>query len=113
MSHGISVILNAPAVFRFTAPTNPERHLRAAELMGANRTDASLEDAGELLADSIITLIRALDIPNGLNGIGFTNDDVDDLVTGALPQKRVLGLSPRPVGRQELKQLFSDSMQLW
>tara|TARA_Y100000588_G_scaffold86951_1_gene92504 strand:+ start:736 stop:2022 length:1287 start_codon:yes stop_codon:yes gene_type:complete len=111
--HGISVILNAPAVFRFTAPTNPERHLRAAELMGANRTDASLEDAGELLADSIITLIRALDIPNGLNGIGFTNDDVDDLVTGALPQKRVLGLSPRPVGRQELKQLFSDSMQLW
>jgi alcohol dehydrogenase class IV len=81
--------------------------------MGAKETDVSFDDAGELLADTIITLIRALDMPNGLNGIGYTNDDIDGLVTGALPQKRVLGLSPRPVGGHELKQLFSDSMKLW
>ena len=111
--HGMSVILHAPAVFRFTAPTNPGRHLHAARLMGADVSGAGPEDAGDLLADAIIALMRRLDIPNGLEALGYTDDDLDSLVAGALPQHRVLKLSPRPVGAPELRQLFADSMKLW
>ena len=32
--HGFAVIVNSPAVFRFTAPTCPQRHLRAAAVLG-------------------------------------------------------------------------------
>lgn len=111
--HGMSVILNAPAVFRFTAPTNPERHLYAARLMGVDTTDARPEDSGELLAQAIIGVMRQTGMPNGLKAVGFGPDDVDRLVAGTLPQHRVTKLSPRPAGAEELKQLFLDSMTLW
>ena len=111
--HGMSVILNAPAVFRFTAPTNPERHLYAAKLMGADVSHASPEDAGDLLADAILDLLKQIDVPNGLGAVGYSPDDVDTLVEGTLPQHRVVKLSPRPAGAPELRQLFLDSMRLW
>ena len=111
--HGMSVILNAPAVFRFTAPANPERHLYAARLMGADVDGAGPEDAGDLLADAIVDLVRRIDIPNGLEAVGYSLDDVDELVAGTLPQHRVVKLSPRPVGPSELRNLFVDSMRLW
>jgi len=111
--HGLSVILCAPAVFRFTAQANPERHLRAARLMGANVDGVRPDGAGAVLAGTIIGLMRKLELPNGLRAIGYGPDDVDALVTGTLPQHRVTKLSPRPAGEAELKQLFLDSMTLW
>jgi hydroxyacid-oxoacid transhydrogenase len=111
--HGMAVILNAPAVFRFTAPTNPERHLYAASLMGADTSGAAPNDAGEILAGAIITLMRRIGMPNGLKAVGFGPEDVDQLVAGTLPQHRVTKLSPRPADAEALKQLFLDSMTLW
>lgn len=111
--HGMSVVLNAPAVFRYTAPANPERHLHAARLMGEDVSDAGAEDAGELLADAIIKLLRKIEMPNGLSAVGYGPEDVDELVAGTLPQHRVTKLSPRPAGEDELGRMFLDSMTLW
>jgi hydroxyacid-oxoacid transhydrogenase len=111
--HGMSVILHAPAVFRFTASANPECHLYAARLMGADAAAASPEEAGDLVADSIVALMKKTGMPNGLKAVGFVRDDVDQLVAGTLPQHRVTKLSPRPAQADDLKQLFLDSMTLW
>ncbi len=111
--HGMSVILNAPAVFRFTAPANPQRHLDAARLLGADVAGARPDDAGEVLASAIIKLMQQTGMPNGLKAVGYGPDDVDALVAGTIVQHRVTKLSPRPASEADLKQIFLDSMTLW
>jgi hydroxyacid-oxoacid transhydrogenase len=111
--HGMAVVLNAPAVFRFTAPADPERHLYAARLMGKDTAGARPEAAGDILAGAIVELMRKVGMPNGLSAIGYGPADVDKLVEGTLPQHRVTKLSPRPAEADDLKQLFLDSMTLW
>jgi len=111
--HGTAVVLNAPAVFRFTAPACPERHLGAAEALGVDVSGANPDDAGKILSDCIIQFMRDLDIPNGLSAVGYTEADIPALVEGTLPQHRVTKLSPREAGREDLENLFADAMKYW
>jgi hydroxyacid-oxoacid transhydrogenase len=111
--HGMSVILNAPTVFRWTAQANPERHLQAARLLGAETGGAAAEDAGEILASQIEQIMRRVGMPNGLSEVGFGPDDVDALVAGTLPQHRVTKLSPRPAIAEDLRELFLAAMRYW
>ncbi|HMP41094.1 MAG TPA: hydroxyacid-oxoacid transhydrogenase [Roseiflexaceae bacterium] len=111
--HGMSVILHAPAVFRYTAAADPERHLYAASLLGVDVRGAAPEDAGDLLAGAIIALLRQIGMPNGLADVGFGEQDIDQLVAGTLPQHRVTKLAPRPVDAPTLRQLFHESLRLW
>lgn len=111
--HGMSVVLNAPAVFRYTAPTNPALHIECAGFMGADISNVSENEAGELLANTIIDLMQKTGMPNGLSAVGYTEADIDKLVEGTLPQHRVTKLSPKPINAESLKQLFKDSMVLW
>ena len=111
--HGMAVVLNAPSVFRFTGIANPGRHLEAARLMGVDITNIRPEDAGEVLANAIILLMKKTGMPSGLADVGFTKNDIERLVEGTLPQKRVTGLSPRPFSREDLKALFAAALRYW
>ena len=114
----------APAVFKFTAPACPERHLRVAVAMGADPltqyVDLShkaylsrFQDAGQALSDRLLDIMHKLDIPNGLQALGYTDADIPDLVKGTLPQHRVTKLSPRPADEEALTRLFAESMSLY
>ena len=111
--HGISVIMHTAAVVRFTANTSPERHLRAAQALGADTRDVALADAGDALAQVVVDYMKKLEIPNGLSAVGFTAADIPQLVQATLPQHRVTKLSPRPADESDLKQLFEDSLTIW
>jgi len=111
--HGMSVIVNSPAVFKFTAPVCPARHLEAALALGARCADAGESDAGPILSERIVELMRATNMPNGLGTLGYTKDDADALTDGAFPQRRLFTNSPRDITRDDLKALFQSALAYW
>jgi alcohol dehydrogenase class IV len=111
--HGIAVVINAPAAFRFTGPANPARHLEAAAALGVDVSQARPEDAGRILADAFIALMRATGLPSGIAALGYGEDDVPALAAGAHAQQRPLVMAPRSVSKQDLEGIYRDALRYW
>lgn len=111
--HGMAVIVNAPAVFRFTAPACPERHIEGAKLLGGETRGAGPEDGGEVVATRIIELMRATGMPNGIGGVGYAASDIGPLTEGAYPQQRLLQNAPCSIAKPDLTQLFEHALSYW
>ncbi|KAK7086268.1 Hydroxyacid-oxoacid transhydrogenase, mitochondrial, partial [Halocaridina rubra] len=111
--HGLSVVMTAPAVFMFTSGMNPERHIEAAQTLGKDVTNVKRADAGLVLADVLREYMDAMKIDNGLEALGYTTEDIPDLVKGTLPQHRVTKLAPREQSEEDLAGLFENSMRVY
>jgi hydroxyacid-oxoacid transhydrogenase len=111
--HGISTALTAPACFRFTVPTDPQKHARIAELLGASTQGLSSLEAAELLPGAILRLLKDVGCPNGLAAVGYTEADIPALAEGGWKQQRLLVGSPRLVSQQDLERILEESMVLW
>jgi len=111
--HGISVILTSPSVFRFTAEGAPERHLEAATFLGANTSGAVPGDAGEIVAARIVELMRATQLPNGLQAVGFACADAGALADSAMRQRRAIANAPRQTSPADASEIFKNAMSYW
>jgi hydroxyacid-oxoacid transhydrogenase len=111
--HGISVVVNAPSVFRATAATSPARHLQAAEALGADVRGASEADAAAVLSSALIERMRAAGVPNGVGGVGYGEADVEALARGSILQKRLVDNAPMPVDETAMRALFRGAMAYW
>ena len=111
--HGMAVIVNAPSVFRAIASTSPDRHLEAARLLGGDTADAQPGDAGVVVADELIRVMRAVGMPNGLGRVGYTESDCPTLPEGAWPQQRLLLNAPTETTESDLVELFRGALGYW
>jgi hydroxyacid-oxoacid transhydrogenase len=108
--HGHSVIVTAPAAFRFTYEAMPDRHRRVAEwLAGEELPDAGPDTLPEVLRE----LMRDIGAPRGIAELGYTEDDVPVLVEGARKQERLLVGCPREVTDTDLGHILNASMTNW
>ena len=111
--HGVSVVINAPAAFRFTAQAAPDRHLRAAEALGADVIAVADADAGELLATTLIEMMRTTALPSGLAELGYTDADVPRMAAAAFAQKRPLAQAPLEITEDDLAAIYRGAMRYW
>jgi hydroxyacid-oxoacid transhydrogenase len=109
--HGMAVALTAPEAFRFTFEAQPERHLRAAELLDPSASKPN--DLAEFLPGVLMKLMRDIGIPNGIGGVGYTKADVPALAEGTMKQQRLLATSPRPVDEDDVAGILTRSIELW
>ncbi len=111
--HGISVVVNAPAAFRFSASANPWRHLEGAKLLSAQIGDATEGEAGDVLAEHLETMMRVTGMPNGVSGVGYSHADIDGLAKGAYMQQRLLDNAPCAVSENDLKTMYTQAIRYW
>lgn len=111
--HGISVVVNAPSVFRATATTSPERHLEAARVLTGEAEGAAPGDAAELLSGVLVRLMRDTQVPNGISGVGYGTVDIPALAAGAILQKRLVDNAPMPVDDAAMRALFQAALSYW
>jgi hydroxyacid-oxoacid transhydrogenase len=108
--HGQSVAVTAPAALRYTYAAAPERHLRAAALLGGNGPTG--EGPGTL-PGVLIQLMRDIEVPSGVAAFGYGEGDVPDLVEGAMQQQRLLAVAPRQVTDEALASILEESLENW
>ena len=108
--HGISVIVTAPAVFRFTYDVDPEKHIKAAELLKGNVID---NPSPESLPYELIKLMKEVGMPSGIKELGYVKQDISEIIRGAMKQKRLLSIAPKNVNENDLNQILIQSMENW
>jgi hydroxyacid-oxoacid transhydrogenase len=91
----------------------PERHLKAAEALGADVADRTADEGGAILADRVIDLMRICFMPNGLMGVGYNEEDLPALVDKSFPQRRLMENGPKDFNRDDLEGMFRDALRYW
>jgi len=108
--HGISVIVTAPAVFRFTYDSDPSKHLKAAELLKGTPLD---NPGPESLPYELIKIMKEVGIPSGIKELGYTKEDIPEIITRAMKQQRLLSIAPKNVNENDLHNILTQSMENW
>lgn len=107
MPHGFSVIVTAPAAFRFTYEAMPEKHHEAAERL----TGGPVDPGPDALPDALLTLMRDVGAPLDIETLCYAEADLPALVAGAEQQQRLLVLAPRAPSADDLAEVFRQSLR--
>jgi hydroxyacid-oxoacid transhydrogenase len=88
----------------------PERHREVAELLAGEKIEKADENT---LSKIVIQLMKDVGAPRGVRELGYSEDDIPDLVDGAMKQQRLLVGAPKEVTEEDLANILRESMENW
>ena len=107
---GLFVLLARRASAGAAARADAERHRHVAELLSGETIEKTDENT---LPEILVQLMKDVGAPSGVRELGYDEDDIDDLVDGAMKQERLLVGAPKEVTEEDLANILRESMENW
>lgn len=101
-SHGAGNGLLLPYVMRFNMPVRKTEFANIATWLGADVSGLSEDDAAEKAIEVVTALRNSIGIPQRLQDLGVTQDQLPAFAERAAGIRRVLRVNPRPTTQEDL-----------
>jgi len=115
--HGETIAALTPAsTLGYNVASDPDRFADIAEMLGANTDGLGTRAAADRAREEFVALQRDLNVlPSGLHELaGVTEDEIDWLAEQTVDtQQRLLRCNPRPVTKDDVAEIFRDSLHNW
>lgn len=105
-SHGAGNGLLLPHVMRFNLPSRIAEHARIAELLGADTTGLTAEEAAELAVSKVKNLASAIGIPQRIRDLGGTAEQLAGFAKKSFEIKRLMLLNGRRPTEKDLLEIL-------
>jgi alcohol dehydrogenase len=110
VTHGKANALLLPYVMAYNAPAAVERFGRIAAQMGLAVEGLSPRDAAGEAVRACRQLADDVGIPRRLRDVGISEEQLGELVAGALGVTRLLKNNPRPLRPEDIETIFRQTM---
>ena len=107
--HGLSNSLVLPHVLRFNLPQAATHYAELASIV-VPHAEGSEEARAEALIVAMQQIARTTGIETTLAQVGIRESDLDRLADEAMLQTRLLGNNPRPVTKDNARQIYANAL---
>ncbi|QLK26019.1 iron-containing alcohol dehydrogenase [Natrinema zhouii] len=115
--HGETIAVLTPAsTLGYNVASDPDRFADIADMLGANTDGLGTRAAAGRAREEFVALQRDLNVlPSGLHELaGVTEDEIDWLAEQTVDtQQRLLRCNPCPVTKDDVAEIFRDSLHNW
>ncbi|MDZ7760534.1 MAG: iron-containing alcohol dehydrogenase [Desulfovermiculus sp.] len=109
--HGIANAIMLPYIIRYNCLTSIERFYEISNILDENTKSMSLRDGALNVFNSIITLLKDINLPTKLKDVDVPKEAIPSMADRALSVQRLLTMNPRTIGKNDIIKLYEEAYE--